>query len=135
MRTLRQDMARTQILEGLQANEVYIQIDWVMKFLPLSGHVPKMEWFGQRGMPWHISHVIARDNTGRSYRTRLYIHVFDTVAQDSPAVIAILHSVLKQIKRELPHITCDCTCDWTMLVVTIVHKRLLQCKKHLLVQL
>ena len=104
LRTVRQDQARKEILESLAIDSVLITADFAMKHLPIAGRVPQNEWFAQRGVSWHVIHVIARDETGTGYRTRIYIHVFDSVAQDSAAVIAILNSALSQIKKELPHI-------------------------------
>jgi hypothetical protein len=105
MRTLRQDQARAETLAMLEQNAVYITLDWAMKFIPMSGTEAQSDWFGKRGISWHITHVTARDPSDRGYRTRIYVHVFDSVAQDSKAIISILDSTLEQIKKELPHIT------------------------------
>lgn len=104
VRTVRQDQARNDTLSRLEPNDVYIQMDWAMKFLPISGREPQADWFGKRGIPWHITHVTARDATGKSYRTRLYVHVFPTIAQDAYAVLAVLDDVLHHIHSEMPRV-------------------------------
>jgi len=62
-------------------------------------HVTFTFRYGKRGVPWHITHVTARN--ARGYRTRLYVHAFDYVAQDAYTVISILDNVLHCIKQEM----------------------------------
>ena len=39
------------------------------------------EWFGKRGINWHISSVVARNTTG-SLEVTSYAHLFDARTQD-----------------------------------------------------
>ena len=55
LRSVRQDKARTDILLDLDETSVLITQDWAMKFLPLKYR--KSDWFGKRGISWHISVV------------------------------------------------------------------------------
>ena len=63
LRSVRQDRARTDILATLEDSSVLITQDWAMKFLPQKYRESQSDWFGKRGISWHIS-VAART---RSY--------------------------------------------------------------------
>lgn len=55
-----QDYGRTSVLRSLRPDEVLIIMDWVMKFLPISFQEKQSEWFGLKGINWHISVWIFR---------------------------------------------------------------------------
>lgn len=105
VRTMRQDLARKEILAELNTNDIYIQMDWAMKFLPVSGREPQADWFGKRGVSWHVTHVTAKSaQAATGFRTRLYVHAFASVAQDGYTVLAILRHILGYIKQEMPQV-------------------------------
>lgn len=60
VRCVNQDYRRTSVLRNLQPDEVLIIMDWAMKFLPISFREKQSEWFGQKGINWHISVCIFR---------------------------------------------------------------------------
>lgn len=78
-------------------------MDWAMKFLPSSGREPQSDFYGKRGIPWHISYAYIKKNEN-DYATRTYVHVFDTTPQDSQMVTAILVDVLKRVRKEISRI-------------------------------
>ncbi len=47
LRTVHQDSTCSDIWERLQENEVYIVIDYAMKWLPTAGREPQTAWFGR----------------------------------------------------------------------------------------
>ena len=49
-----QEQSKRNILLSLQENEVFILLDWVTKFSE-----KQSEWFGKRGINWHICCVIS----------------------------------------------------------------------------
>ncbi len=64
------------------------------------------DWFGKRGLSWHISTVISSDvKKEGSLELQSYAHVFDTCQQDWFAVSSIIENTLKVIKTQKPHIT------------------------------
>jgi len=95
-----QDLSRTDLLRNLKSDEIFIQMDWAMKFLPVSGREDQSSWFGKRGLPWHITFVAA-NISGKMHHTS-YVHVFSPMSQDSKAVTAILFDVLSRVKQSLP---------------------------------
>ena len=38
----------------------YLNLDWAMKFLPVKSREPQCDFFGKRGISWHITVVIKR---------------------------------------------------------------------------
>ena len=58
MRTQNQDQSKQNVLLSLQENEVFVIVDWAMKFIQMKFREKQSEWFGKRGINWHISSVI-----------------------------------------------------------------------------
>lgn len=56
MRTTHQEPATSTVLEKLSSSQVFIIMDWAMKFLPVCFG----EWFGKKGKSWHVSAVITK---------------------------------------------------------------------------
>ena len=52
---------------------IYLNHDWAMKFLPVKSREPQSEFFGKRGISWHIIVVMKNDANGDDY-----INAFDT---------------------------------------------------------
>ena len=77
-----------------------------MKFLQLKYRDKQSDWFGKRGLSWHISTVITR-NLNLEGRPELwpYAHLFYACQQDYFAVCSIIECTLREIKTEKPHIT------------------------------
>ena len=77
-----------------------------MNLLQLKYREKQSDWFGKRGLSWHISTVITRDpNLEGRLELRSYAHLFDACQQDWFAVCSIIESTLREIKTEKPHIT------------------------------
>ncbi|CAF1548365.1 unnamed protein product [Adineta ricciae] len=62
LRSINQDLCRENLLDKLAHNEIYINLDWAMKFLPVKSREPQSEFFGKRGISWHIS-VVMKNGT------------------------------------------------------------------------
>ena len=88
LRSLRQDKCRIDVLQELNPNEVLVTQDWAMKFLPQKYRETQADWFGKRGLSWHISK-----------------HIAQNCSQDSSIVIAIMEHILRCLKAEHPEIT------------------------------
>ena len=72
-----------------------------MKFLQLKYRERQCDWYGKRGLSWHISTVISF-NAKSSLQLRSYAHLFDSCQQDWFAVCSFLENLLKAIKAENP---------------------------------
>lgn len=96
LRSANQDQARTDVLDLLDEKSVLIVNDWAMKFLPRKYRESQTDWFGKRGISWHIS-VIYRRIKGQLQWQGL-VHIIQSCSQGSPAVVYIMEDVLKTIK-------------------------------------
>ena len=88
LRSINQDAARHEILEILDARSVFLTMDWAMKFMPRKFRESQSDWFGKRGIPWHIS-VAMRNNANNQTEMLTFVHSFESCTQDSSTVLAI----------------------------------------------
>lgn len=100
LRCIHQDAARIDVLENLDESSVLIFQDWAMKYLPRKFRESQTDWFGKRGIPWHISVVFRKVNSQLEMLT--FVHVFNACTQDYCAVLAIMADVIKQLKAAMP---------------------------------
>ncbi|CAB4013654.1 Hypothetical predicted protein [Paramuricea clavata] len=59
-----QDKAKHDVVDGLENNSVFILCDWAMKFLTVKYREKQIDWFGKRGLNWHISSCILKRDSG-----------------------------------------------------------------------
>ena len=102
LRSINQDEARTDVLKNLEPNAVLVTLDWAMKFLPKKYRESQSDWFGKRGISWHIS-VATRKLHGQ-LQTLTFVHIFQKCIQDSSVVVAVLEDVVKQLKVIFPEV-------------------------------
>lgn len=55
VRTINQDRSRVDLLDTLKTSQVLLVMDWAMKFLPLLHREKQSDWFGQKGISWHVT--------------------------------------------------------------------------------
>ena len=97
MRSVNQECAKQDILARLDQGSCLIVMDWAMKFLQLRYREKQSDWYGKRGLSWHISSVISRSQSDTA-EVISYAHLFDQCTQDWFAVT----SILKQLKVKNP---------------------------------
>ena len=102
LRSVRHDQARLDVLELLNQESVLIVSDWAMKFLPQMYRESQQDWFGKRGISWHISVVVRRVND--DLQSQAFVHVIQSCAQGSHAVVLMMQYVLQTLKTEHPEI-------------------------------
>ena len=61
LRSMNQDLCLENLLRKLSNNEIYLNLDWAMKFVPIKSREPQSEFFGKRGISWHITEVPKTD--------------------------------------------------------------------------
>ncbi|KAI8493831.1 hypothetical protein Bbelb_281780 [Branchiostoma belcheri] len=101
LRSMNQDGAWHDLMDNLGDSSVLLVLDWAMKFLPRKFRESQTDWFGKRGIPWHITVAHRRDNTS-TLQVETFIHLFQTCTQDSNAVVSVLEHTVQQLKAELP---------------------------------
>ena len=60
LRAVYSDMTRQNLADNLQEGEGLVTADWAQKYEPIYLRERQDQYFGKRGTPWHITHVIAR---------------------------------------------------------------------------
>ena len=103
LRSVQQDKARIDVLETLDSESVLVTQDWAMKFLPQKYREHQRDWFGKRGISWHISVVVRKVQNVLQHQT--LIHIVKNSTQESDTVGWIMEHVLKNLKKEHPKIT------------------------------
>ena len=63
LRSINQDLCRENLLRKLSNNEIYLNLDWAMKFVPIKSREEQSEFFGKRGISWHITVVLKTDTS------------------------------------------------------------------------
>ena len=102
LRSTHQDQARLDVVDALDSETVLVVNDWAMKFLPQRYRESQTDWFGKRGISWHISVVYRR--LERELHWQGFIHVIQSCSQGSCAVVTIMHHILRTLKHEHPEI-------------------------------
>ena len=103
IRSVNQDVARLDILNALDDTSVLVVLDWAMKFIPGKYRESQADWFGKRGISWHVT-VVMRRHAGKTLQTLNLVHVFQRSSQDSSYVLAIIDDVFKKSKCTMPEL-------------------------------
>ncbi|KAK3751009.1 hypothetical protein QZH41_020167 [Actinostola sp. cb2023] len=97
------DDARLDILHSLDDTSVLLVQDWAMKFLPRKYRESQSDWFGKRGIPWHVR-VAIRKGINDELQMLTFVNVFQNCVQDSCTVVAVMSDVLEQLKKSMPEL-------------------------------
>ena len=71
-----------------------------MNFLLVEYRESQSDWFGKRGISWHISVVTRKNN--RRYKSQSFVHIVENTSQDSSVVLRITEHTLRSLKEENP---------------------------------
>lgn len=97
IRCKNQDSAKSDLFDTMQHNEVLLICDWSMKYLPRKYREDQSDWFGKRGLPWHIT--MAFHKTETCVESLGFVHIFQSqVSQDSITTAAIIIDVMENIQ-------------------------------------
>lgn len=77
LRSVNQDQARSDVIEGLTESVVLLERNWAMKFLPMMYR----ELFGKRELNFHIS--VGTYKTDEVIHSHTIFHVFDNARQNN----------------------------------------------------
>lgn len=103
LRSIQQDKPRTEVQNKLDEQSVLITQDWAMKFLPQKYRETQTDWFGKRGISWHLSVVVRRLTDGK-LQHQAFVHIVENCSQDTSVVIPIMQHTLKELKTGNPNI-------------------------------
>ena len=95
---MRQDQARFDVLDLLDERTVLLINDWAMKFIPQKYRESQADWFGKKGITWHIS--VAYRKIDGDLHSLGFINIIQSCSQGSAAVVVILQHVIETLKTE-----------------------------------
>ena len=104
LRSINQGEAKQDVMKMEDSCSALIDMDWAMKLLQLKYRERQFDWYGKRGLSWHISTVISFNASSGSLQLKSYAHLFDSCQQHWFAVCSIIENLLKAIKTENPEI-------------------------------
>lgn len=102
LRSINQDRARLEVLASLDSTGVLIVQDFAMTFMPVQYREAQSDFFGKRGLSWHVS--VCHRKVGGKLESQTFIHILQTGLQDSTAVVLIMDHVLRSLKKQHPEI-------------------------------
>ncbi|XP_063436619.1 uncharacterized protein LOC134718051 [Mytilus trossulus] len=103
LRSVNQDIARKSVLENLKEDEMLVERDWAMKFIPMQYRESQSNWFGKRGLNWHVS--VATFKYRQALTMHTVIHIFDSAPQDAETSNAVLGNSLEIFHQINPCLT------------------------------
>jgi len=105
LRLYNQEKTKQDLLQNLTTSEAIVVMDWAMKFQQMKFREKQSEWFGKRGLSWHISSVIFKDENSKEIEVQSHAHPFNSCTQDWYAVASILEDLLFKFKSTHPSIS------------------------------
>ena len=102
IRSLQQDKARTTALESLDDSSALITQYWAMKWLPQRYQETQADWFGKRGILWHVSIVVWRLASQLEQQT--FVHILEEFSQDADAVVQVLQHIVRSHATTIPRL-------------------------------
>ena len=83
--------------------DVLIVVDYPQKFMPIWFRESQIKYFGKKGLSWHLSVAITREDD--KYAVGTYVHMLDYTPQDQMTVCSLLQDVISTIKQNKPKVT------------------------------
>ena len=73
-----------------------------MKFMPARYREEQSEFFGKRGISWHVS--VCHTKIDGRLKTQTFIHIIESGNQESITIVLIMEHVLRTLKKQYPQI-------------------------------
>ena len=94
-----QDEARLDTIEALNETSVFLVQDWAIKFIPCNFRESQKDWFGKKGLSWHITVATRQASASEQLEMMTFSHVFQSCRQYSYAVLAIMSDAVGKLKK------------------------------------
>ena len=62
LRSVNQDKSKQDVIRNINDRSALVVMDWAMKFLQLKYREKKSDWFAKRGIRWHVSTAIFKQD-------------------------------------------------------------------------
>ena len=99
---MNQEDARLDLMGNLNKSVFLVQ-DWAMKYLPRKYRESQRDWYGKRGIPWHITVAFRRRQNNELEMTTI-VHIFQSCSQESDVVLVIMNDIIRQLKSVMPNL-------------------------------
>ena len=93
IRSINQEEAKQDAITSADDTSAVVIMDWAMKFLQIRYREKQADWFGKRGISWHISTVLTKNASTGKVELKSYAHIFDSCQQDWYAVCSIIENL------------------------------------------
>ncbi|XP_062590994.1 uncharacterized protein LOC134252515 [Saccostrea cucullata] len=103
VRMINQDRGRVDLLDGMQTCQILLIMDWAMKCLPLLHREKQSDWFGQKGISWHVTVGITKDDKG-TLKHSTWVHILESGKQDWFSVASLLEHTLSAVVKQYPFV-------------------------------
>ena len=60
LRSVNQEEAKQEVIHTLDKTSILVVMDWAMKYVQHKHREKQSDWFGKRGLSWHISSVVSK---------------------------------------------------------------------------
>ena len=77
--------------------------DFAMKFLPTQYRETQADFFGKRGISWHLT--VCQSKQRGELVAQTFVHIIESGLQDSHTVVTVTEHVLKTLKQEHSELT------------------------------
>uniref|UniRef100_A0A0N5BC01 C2H2-type domain-containing protein n=1 Tax=Strongyloides papillosus TaxID=174720 RepID=A0A0N5BC01_STREA len=98
IRIYHSETVKKEILSNMENNSCIVIVDWAQKLLPFKRLETQAEYFGKRGISWHLSHVIGKINSSTVQHSFVHIINNDT-KQDSACILALFYNLISELKQ------------------------------------
>ena len=102
LRSVNQEQAKQEVIQALDETSVLVVMDWAMKYVQRKYREKQSDWFGKRGLSWHISSVVSKDADKKHINVSSFAHLFDSCTQDWFAVTSIAENLLCNVRSIYP---------------------------------
>ena len=77
--------------------------DFAMKFLPTQYRETQADFFGKRGISWHLT--VCQSKQRGELVVQTFVHIIESGLHDSRTVVTVMEHVLKTVKQEHSELT------------------------------
>ncbi|EGT56425.1 hypothetical protein CAEBREN_21839 [Caenorhabditis brenneri] len=92
------DQERQNIVNSLSENEGLLTLDFAQKYLPTWHREKQTDYYGKKGISYHIAHITA--NVSMKYVQHTFVHIYQhDVSQDSKLVVQTISHILSELKK------------------------------------
>ena len=72
LRSVNQHKAKQAFIRNLNESTVLVVMDWAMKFLQMKYREKQSDWYAKRGISWHVSTVIFKQEESGDMEVQTY---------------------------------------------------------------